>query len=109
MALLRVSAKLSCSFAFNRCIHTFYQPLAPPHPAALDVPISQSAVSPPLLFPEIERGLDSIVYGFGSGFHIGSDSMDLMAVPKKKTSPHKRGIRNGPRALKPIPVIIRCK
>ncbi|XP_076942507.1 uncharacterized protein LOC143612399 [Bidens hawaiensis] len=35
--------------------------------------------------------------------------MELMAVPKKKTSPHKRGIRNGPKALKPIPVIIRCK
>ncbi|GAV74268.1 Ribosomal_L32p domain-containing protein [Cephalotus follicularis] len=36
-------------------------------------------------------------------------SMELMAVPKKKVSRHKRGIRNGPKALKPIPVIIRCK
>ncbi|KAL5559877.1 hypothetical protein UlMin_036088 [Ulmus minor] len=35
--------------------------------------------------------------------------MELMAVPKRKTSPHKRGIRNGPKALKPTPVIVRCK
>lgn len=26
-----------------------------------------------------------------------------------QVSPHKRGIRNGPKALKPIPVIIRCR
>lgn len=26
-----------------------------------------------------------------------------------QVSPHKRGIRNGPKALKPIPVIVRCK
>ncbi|KAA8532955.1 hypothetical protein F0562_032928 [Nyssa sinensis] len=26
-----------------------------------------------------------------------------------QVSPHKRGIRNGPKALKPIRVIIRCK
>ncbi|KAM5569519.1 hypothetical protein ABKV19_016840 [Rosa sericea] len=26
-----------------------------------------------------------------------------------KTTPHKRGIRNGPKALKPVPVIIRCR
>ncbi|PWA96974.1 ribosomal protein L32p, Zinc-binding ribosomal protein [Artemisia annua] len=112
MALLRtatLNTKASYTLAFNRCIHTFYQPLAPPQPAALDVPISHSAASPPLFFPETERGLDSIINGFGSGFHIGSGSMELMAVPKKKTSPHKRGIRNGPKALKPIPVIIRCK
>ncbi|KAI9071551.1 hypothetical protein K1719_046484 [Acacia pycnantha] len=36
-------------------------------------------------------------------------SMELMAVPKKKVSRHKRGIRNGPKALKPIPVIVRCR
>lgn len=38
-----------------------------------------------------------------------SGSMELMAVPKRKVSRHKRGIRNGPKALKPVPVIIRCK
>ncbi|KAM5569520.1 hypothetical protein ABKV19_016840 [Rosa sericea] len=26
-----------------------------------------------------------------------------------QTTPHKRGIRNGPKALKPVPVIIRCR
>ncbi|KAI5054651.1 hypothetical protein GOP47_0029796 [Adiantum capillus-veneris] len=32
----------------------------------------------------------------------------LMAVPKRKVSRSKKGIRNGPKALKPQPVIIRC-
>ncbi|KAL3367644.1 hypothetical protein AABB24_008810, partial [Solanum stoloniferum] len=27
----------------------------------------------------------------------------------ERVSPHKRGIRNGPKALKPVPVITRCK
>ncbi|KAF3322935.1 Ribosomal L32p protein family [Carex littledalei] len=35
-------------------------------------------------------------------------SLELMAVPKKKVSKYKRGLRNGPKALKPIPVIVRC-
>lgn len=26
-----------------------------------------------------------------------------------QVSRHKRGIRNGPKALKPVPVIVRCK
>ncbi|XP_050274243.1 uncharacterized protein LOC126717070 [Quercus robur] len=34
--------------------------------------------------------------------------MELMAVPERKVSPHKRDIRNGPKALKPTSVIIRC-
>ncbi|OEL28976.1 hypothetical protein BAE44_0010000 [Dichanthelium oligosanthes] len=35
-------------------------------------------------------------------------AMDLMAVPKKKVSKYKKGLRNGPKALKPVPVIVRC-
>ncbi|XP_015069465.1 uncharacterized protein LOC107014118 [Solanum pennellii] len=35
--------------------------------------------------------------------------MEHMVVPMKKVSFHKRGVSNGPKALKPIPVIIRCK
>ncbi|RCV42985.1 hypothetical protein SETIT_9G259800v2 [Setaria italica] len=35
--------------------------------------------------------------------------MDLMAVPKKKVSKYKKGLRNGPKALKPVPVIVRCR
>ncbi|KAF5764086.1 putative ribosomal protein L32p [Helianthus annuus] len=98
-----LDTKLSYAFAFKRCIHGVTQP--PP----LDIPISPFAASPPLTLPETERSVDPFHNGFGSGIHIGSGSMELMAVPKKKTSPHKRGIRNGPKALKPIPVIIRCK
>ncbi|KAG0501050.1 hypothetical protein HPP92_001122 [Vanilla planifolia] len=41
-------------------------------------------------------------------FSFGA-SMELMAVPKKKVSPYKKGLRNGPKALKPVPVIVRCQ
>ncbi|XP_043694964.1 uncharacterized protein LOC122645698 [Telopea speciosissima] len=60
------------------------------------------------ILPEFDRELeakpDIKVPSFSSG-----GCMEVMAVPKKKVSPPKRGIRNGPKALKPIPVIIRCK
>ncbi|TVU31001.1 hypothetical protein EJB05_22663 [Eragrostis curvula] len=36
-------------------------------------------------------------------------AMELMAVPKKKVSKYKKGLRNGPKALKPVPVIVRCR
>uniref|UniRef100_A0A0E0BAB8 Large ribosomal subunit protein bL32m n=1 Tax=Oryza glumipatula TaxID=40148 RepID=A0A0E0BAB8_9ORYZ len=38
-----------------------------------------------------------------------SSGRDIMAVPKKKVSKYKKGLRNGPKALKPVPVIVRCK
>ncbi|OAY62785.1 uncharacterized protein LOC109712744 [Ananas comosus] len=72
---------------------------------------SQLARLPPLLLPS----------SLGAPFSLGPSmapsvprfafgaSMDLMAVPKKKVSRHKKGLRNGPKALKPVPVIIRCK
>ncbi|KAL8248583.1 hypothetical protein R6Q59_005451 [Mikania micrantha] len=103
MVRTNLDRKVSCAFALKRCIHGFTQP--PP----LDSPISLSAASQPLVLPETVRGVDPLHIGLGSGFIIGNGSMELMAVPKKKTSPHKRGIRNGPKALKPIPLIIRCK
>ncbi|KAI3733666.1 hypothetical protein L6452_13116 [Arctium lappa] len=111
MALSRIAmarsvaskSKDSCILAFTRWTHAIAQP------PLLDTAISQSAVLPPFVLPEFERSIDTINNDIGSGFYGGSGSMELMAVPKKKTSPHKRGIRNGPKALKPIPVIIRCK
>ncbi|KAI3696378.1 hypothetical protein L1987_79392 [Smallanthus sonchifolius] len=96
-------SKKRCIFAFTSWIHAVAQP--PPLASA----INQSAVTAPSVLPEFERSIDSVNNDISSGFYIGSGSMELMAVPKKKTSPHKRGIRNGPKALKPIPVIIRCK
>ncbi|XP_060185969.1 uncharacterized protein LOC132615383 [Lycium barbarum] len=73
-----------------------------PRPAPLDSVVNlPTATSPSLVLPENDNTNSNI--GFIGG------SMELMAVPKKKTSPHKRGIRNGPKALKPVPVIIRCK
>ncbi|KAG2543146.1 uncharacterized protein LOC120693365 [Panicum virgatum] len=44
----------------------------------------------------------------GLGAAVGP-AMELMAVPKKKVSKYKKGLRNGPKALKPVPVIIRCR
>ncbi|XP_010462963.1 PREDICTED: uncharacterized protein LOC104743601 [Camelina sativa] len=75
---------------------------------AFDCPISIS----PLVLPEFDHNqpgsIDEKSFGFGlPSFDFGG-SMELMAVPKKKISKHKRGIRNGPKALKPVPVIIRC-
>ncbi|KAJ8627757.1 hypothetical protein MRB53_021064 [Persea americana] len=57
-----------------------------------------------LVLPEFENTPKTVIPHLPSGA-----SMELMAVPKKKVSPHKRGIRNGPKALKPVPVIVRCK
>ncbi|KMZ69633.1 hypothetical protein ZOSMA_20G01110 [Zostera marina] len=48
------------------------------------------------LFPQVPPSLP-----FGG-------SMELMAVPKKKVSKYKKKLRNGPKALKPVPVIVRC-
>ncbi|KAL3024239.1 hypothetical protein AAZX31_04G109000 [Glycine max] len=56
--------------------------------------------------PPLSATIDFSSPTFSSSF-VGS--MELMAVPKRKVSPHKRGIRNGPKALKPIPVIVLCK
>ncbi|KAK4253380.1 hypothetical protein QN277_010698 [Acacia crassicarpa] len=69
-----------------------------PQPPPLSGSISHGAVSPQFTLPE---------FSFPS-FSFG-ESMELMAVPKKKVSRHKRGIRNEPKALKPIPVIVRCR
>ncbi|XP_010274483.1 PREDICTED: uncharacterized protein LOC104609766 isoform X2 [Nelumbo nucifera] len=60
------------------------------------------------VLPEFNKDLESKLVIILPKFSFGA-SMDLMAVPKKKVSPHKKGIRNGPKALKPVPVIIRCK
>uniref|UniRef100_J3LKE8 Large ribosomal subunit protein bL32m n=1 Tax=Oryza brachyantha TaxID=4533 RepID=J3LKE8_ORYBR len=46
--------------------------------------------------------------GRGIGAAVGG-GMELMAVPKKKVSKYKKGLRNGPKVLKPVPVIVRCR
>ncbi|KAJ6322397.1 hypothetical protein OIU77_012283 [Salix suchowensis] len=79
----------------------------------LDDALESYIASPHLTLPELDANQDtsnnSSNSGLGlPGFSFGG-SMELMAVPKRKVTPHKRGIRNGPKALKPIPVIIRCK
>ncbi|XAR55886.1 hypothetical protein NMG60_11036119 [Bertholletia excelsa] len=102
--------KIGCVFGLRRWAHS----IAIAQPPPLDSAIFPATVSPPLALPE--HDVDSVDnnkggntgFGFPSFSFVGG-SMELMAVPKKKVSRHKRGIRNGPKALKPIPVIIRCK
>ncbi|PSS13466.1 50S ribosomal protein [Actinidia chinensis var. chinensis] len=81
-------------------------------PPPLDSVINAPTISPSLVLPEIDRdavnGNGGIGFDFPN-FSFSGGSMELMAVPKTKISRHKKGIRNGPKALKPIPVIIRCK
>ncbi|CAK9136123.1 unnamed protein product [Ilex paraguariensis] len=108
-AMVRSSGvQLRSLFGFRSWTHSLAQP------APFDTAINHTTTSPPLFLLEFDRSSEnnnkgnSIGIGFPS-FSFGSGSMDLMAVPKKKVSPHKRGIRNGPKALKPVPVIIRCK
>eukprot|EP00250_Pteridium_aquilinum_P002294 c12493_g1_i1 orf=530-856(-) len=62
-------------------------------------------VRPPLQIPEraSEVREPAPVLPFAWGL------FQLMAVPKRKVSRSKKGIRNGPKALKPQRVIIRCK
>ncbi|XP_062149891.1 uncharacterized protein LOC133858437 isoform X2 [Alnus glutinosa] len=108
MAAMLRSARgsMSCVLGLRRLSHAMALP--PP----LDGVIHRGVTSPPCVLPEFDQNCDdnnnNIGFGLGfSNFPYGG-SMELMAVPKKKTSPHKRGIRNGPKALKPIPVIMRC-
>ncbi|KAL9257500.1 hypothetical protein AKJ16_DCAP12680 [Drosera capensis] len=92
----------SIALGFSRLIHG----VALPSPGATAI---DPLIPPSMKLPETGAGNDDGGIGFRlPGFGVGG-SMELMAVPKKKVSRHKRGIRNGPKALKPIPVIIRCK
>ncbi|VVA92379.1 unnamed protein product [Arabis nemorensis] len=87
------------------------------HVAAMPSPLSsvidRPIAMPPLISPEFDQNqpgsIDGKSFGFGMPSFAFSGSMELMAVPKKKVSKSRRGIRNGPKALKPTPVIIRCR
>ncbi|XP_022641853.1 uncharacterized protein LOC106774000 isoform X2 [Vigna radiata var. radiata] len=83
--------KLGSVLGFNRLIQTV--PQSPPLSGSIDFGVQ----SPQPVLPEFS----SPSFSFGG-------SMELMGVPNHKVSRHKRGIRNGPKALKPIPVIVLC-
>ncbi|KAF9609077.1 hypothetical protein IFM89_012517 [Coptis chinensis] len=84
----------------NLCISRRWNHVA----TAVPAPLGTSMMSHGNVFvlPKNDKELEMPSFEFGN--NIGS--MELMAVPKRKVSKHKRGIRNGPRALKPIPLII---
>ncbi|XP_027347453.1 uncharacterized protein LOC113858867 [Abrus precatorius] len=93
LAILRGNrGRLGSVLGFNRWIHSV--PQSPPLAGSIDLGVPSSQ----FVLPEFNS----------SSFSLGG-SMELMAVPKRKVSPHKRGIRNGPKALKPVPVIVLCK
>ncbi|CAI9756187.1 unnamed protein product [Fraxinus pennsylvanica] len=95
------SSRTGCALG---CLRRWAHAIAP-QPPPLGTTISHT--SSPLGFPE-HQYRNEIEDVFPNWSFLGG-SMELMAVPKRKVSPHKRGIRNGPKALKPVPVIIRCK
>ncbi|MCE2055015.1 hypothetical protein HAX54_041793 [Datura stramonium] len=93
----------SCIYGVRRFSHAISIP--PPLDSTVSDP---TASSPSFVLPEHDNNYNNIGFLLPNSPFFGG-SMDLMAVPKKKVSPHKRGIRNGPKALKPVPVIMRCK
>ncbi|KAK7301880.1 hypothetical protein RJT34_12757 [Clitoria ternatea] len=84
--------KLGNILGFNRWIHLV--PRSPSLSGSIDLGVRSPQ---PIL---LEFSCPSFSFG---------GSMELMAVPKKKVSPHKRGIRNGLNALNPVPVLVLCK
>ncbi|XP_050374089.1 uncharacterized protein LOC126791657 [Argentina anserina] len=92
------SDNIACLSGIRRWTHNAAIP--PSSDGILARPISP----PPFSLPEKDNRI-----GFGFPSFLFGGPMELMAVPKKKTTPHKRGIRNGPKALKPVPVIVRCR
>ncbi|KAL0695367.1 hypothetical protein Bca4012_062547 [Brassica carinata] len=107
---LKRAAVESCRFFETRSFSNVAA-MPPPLNSVIDRPMAM----PPLISPEFDQNqnqpgsIDEKRIGFGFPSFASNGSMELMAVPKKKVSKHKRGIRNGPKALKPIPVIIRCR
>ncbi|CAM0147470.1 unnamed protein product [Urochloa decumbens] len=69
------------------------------------LPSSLPLIPPPPPAPLFEAQ-SLVVPGLGAA--VGP-AMELMAVPKKKVSKYKKGLRNGPKALKPVLVIVRCR
>ncbi|XP_049403858.1 uncharacterized protein LOC125867407 [Solanum stenotomum] len=100
-------AKLRSSPNFINGLRRFSHAISIPPPPLDSTIYLQTASSPSLVLPEHDNN-NNIGFMVPNSPFLGG-SMELMAVPKKKVSPHKRGIRNGPKALKPVPVITRCK
>nr|XP_016453898.1 PREDICTED: uncharacterized protein LOC107778198 [Nicotiana tabacum] len=106
MALMLRSSRIKSNYIYSlrRFSHAIAQPA--PLDRAVNYP---TASSPSLVLPEYDNNNNKNIGFMLPNSPLFGGSMDLMAVPKKKVSPHKRGIRNGPKALKPVPVIMRCK
>ncbi|KAH6798479.1 Ribosomal L32p protein family [Perilla frutescens var. frutescens] len=104
--MLRYAAGKNADFAaggFRLLLHS----LAQPAPLATAFNNQINITLPPFVLPENNDESNRGSHFLDSPFFGGA--MELMAVPKRKVSPHRRGIRNGPKALKPVPVIIKCK
>ncbi|CAN1831846.1 hypothetical protein LINPERHAP1_LOCUS33285 [Linum perenne] len=107
----------STTSGFRRCAHSVAA-MAPPlsncinhTPLSLPSPFLGSSPNPDAdgeWRNHVGVDKDNDLGGLGLPGFADGRAIEL-AVPKRKTTPHKRGIRNGPKALKPTPVIIRCR
>ncbi|KAK4430023.1 hypothetical protein Salat_1303000 [Sesamum alatum] len=104
---LRVSLMKSKTESTLGGVRRLAHALAQPAPLETTISHQINTALPPSVLPENHDYKDTGANFPNLPFFGGA--MELMAVPKKKVTPHKRGIRNGPKALKPVPVIIRCK
>ncbi|XP_009792491.1 uncharacterized protein LOC107808367 [Nicotiana tabacum] len=110
MELMLRSSRMKSSYIYS--VRRFSHAIAQPAPLDRAVVNHPTASSPSLVLPEYDNNYNSNNNNIGfmlPNSPLFGGCMELMAVPKKKVSPHKRGIRNGPKALKPVPVIMRCK
>nr|ADR71288.1 50S ribosomal protein L32pA [Hevea brasiliensis] len=101
--------KYGCTLSLLRWAHIASMP------SPLDGSLQRTTAPPDMVLPEFDTNPDNVNSSYRNNLEFGfpsfsfGGSIEVMAVPKKKVSPHKRGIRNGPKALKPTPVIIRCR
>ncbi|CAI5469314.1 unnamed protein product [Closterium sp. Yama58-4] len=83
------------------------QPTLPCTPYDLD---QQGSAAEPLIHPAVSAASGPSVLAPSHSRLTPDDAnrFEVMAVPKRKVTPSRRGIRNGPKALKAVPVVVRC-
>ncbi|CAI5469293.1 unnamed protein product [Closterium sp. Yama58-4] len=70
----------------------------------------QGSAAEPLIHPAVSAASGPSVLAPSDLLLSPDDAnrFEVMAVPKRKVTPSRRGIRNGPKALKAVPVVVRC-
>ncbi|CAI5517512.1 unnamed protein product [Closterium sp. Naga37s-1] len=70
----------------------------------------QGSAAEPLIHPAVPVASGPSVLSPSHSRMTPDDAnrFEVMAVPKRKVTPSRKGIRNGPKALKAVPVVVRC-